>query len=207
MFKKEHGNTKRGLCKTCGNENQNDFYPNKKWICKLCWAKQMQQKREEVKLANPKNTAEKDSTPTAFTILSDLNQTVNKLVEMNSDKDNTIKFLLEKVAEQTTLIKELSHQLATFKKEVFEANEEQQEKIDEIKEVVEEQQESAHPKCNLSEVRKHLDGLEQENWEEVYTAKHFYEIAKYFGIFLPKGYTKKVLHERLYEELAEIVNN
>jgi hypothetical protein len=206
MFKKQHGNVKHGLCKTCGNENQNDFYPNKKWICKLCWAKHMQQKREEVKLANPKNTAEKDSTPTAFTMLSDLNQTVNKLVEMNTDKDNTIKFLLEKVAEQTTLIKELSHQLATFKKEVVKANDEQQEKLDELKEVVEEQEEPTHPKCNLPEVRRFLDSLEQEDWAEIYTAKKFYEIANYFGIFLPKGYTKNVLHQRLYEELAEMVN-
>lgn len=188
----QHGNTRLGHCKVCGNENQNDFYKGKKTICKRCYADKQRDIRQEEKLEKEANNKTNGSVSMVDKI-NDLVETVNKLIDMNSDKDRVIKELHQKLDIQTALIQQLTKQVTDVKSNQTHID-------DDLHEIAEVQQEiknqSSEPRCNIDEVKRFLDSLENLEPKE-YTAKQLEEIADYFDVPISKANNVKKEKKKL----------
>jgi ribosomal protein L12E/L44/L45/RPP1/RPP2 len=177
---KVHGNVKLGYCNECENQNQDDFYPGKKYICKTCYGNQVAEYKKKHKAESPKPKPKKESLTTV----------AEQIAEHKKDSDQTLALLQAKLEEQTLLIKQLAEQVALCVKPVPQkAGSPKRKPAEEAQQPqeTEEQEEDSAP-FDPSQAKQYYDLLVAiENRQRKATIAQLRDMADYIKIKLPKS--------------------
>lgn len=206
-----HGNVKDGECKVCGNKNPNDFYKNRKYICKMCYAKQVAEYQKD-------NTVK--AKPAKTESLATIAESVSSMAESLKQKDELLKSLQKQITEQnllikqqssqiteqTILIKKLTDQISVLSEQTTTIQAIQDEIADELGDI-----KDGIPCDNvLAEQQiKRINSILQTFVKIDYTAKELRGFGEEFDIELPKSSSapKDKIKQKLISGLEELLRN